>query len=67
MNLVRFVWKYMRKYKFQFGMGILTLFIVDVANIFIPKLTGTITDGLTAKTMGWAGVKQLVDFCGVII
>ena len=58
MNLVRFVWKYMRKYKFQFGMGILTLFIVDVANIFIPKLTGTITDGLTAKTMGWAGVKE---------
>ena len=31
---------------------------MDFANLFIPKLTGTITDGLTARTLGWDGVKQ---------
>lgn len=58
MNLFAFIWKYIKKYKVQYIAGILTLFIVDVANIFIPKMTGTITDGLTDKTMDWAGVKQ---------
>ena len=58
MNLFAFIWKYIKKYKVQYVAGILTLFIVDVANIFIPKMTGTITDGLTDKTMDWAGVKQ---------
>ncbi len=58
MDMVKFIWGYMKKYKFQFAAGIITLFIVDVANIFIPKLTGMITDGLTAKTMDWGGVKE---------
>ena len=58
MKAVAFIWKYIKKYKLQYLAGIITLFIVDVANIFIPKMTGTITDGLTAKTMDWAGVKQ---------
>ena len=58
MNVIPFIWKYVKKYKFQYLAGIITLFIVDVANIFIPKMTGTITDGLTAKTMDWAGVKE---------
>lgn len=58
MNLFAFIWKYIKKYRVQYIAGILTLFIVDVANIFIPKMTGTITDGLTDKTMDWAGVKQ---------
>lgn len=42
--------------------GIITLFIVDFANLFIPKLTGTITDGLTSRTMDWPGVKQCLIF-----
>lgn len=58
MNAISFVWNYVKKYKYRYVAGILTLFMVDVANIFIPKLTGTITDGLTARTIDWAGVKE---------
>ena len=31
--------------------------MVDFANIFIPKLTGVITDGLTAHSLDWSGVR----------
>jgi len=57
MKTLSFIFRYLEKYRFRYAAGILTLFIVDFANIFIPKLTGTITDGLTAGTMGWSGVK----------
>lgn len=57
MKTLSFIFRYLKKYRFRYAAGILTLFIVDFANIFIPKLTGTITDGLTAGTMGWGGVK----------
>lgn len=58
MDAVKFILKYLKKYKFQYAAGILTLFVVDVANIYIPKLTGTITDGLTARTLDWTGIKE---------
>ena len=48
--------QYIRQHKFQYAAGIITLFVVDYANLFIPKLTGTITDGLTAHTLDWNGV-----------
>lgn len=54
---LQFIAQYIRRHKYQYAAGILTLFVVDFANIFIPKLTGTITDGLTAHTMDWNGVK----------
>ena len=57
MKTLSFIFQYIKKYRFQYAAGIVTLFVVDFANIFIPKLTGTITDGLTAGSMGWAGVK----------
>ena len=41
----------------QYILGLITLFIVDFANIYIPKMTGNITDGLTAHTMDWSQVK----------
>lgn len=57
MNAVSFIMQYIKKYKVQYILGIIVLFVVDVANVFIPKLTGAITDGLTAKTIGWDGIK----------
>lgn len=57
MPTLSFIFQYIKKYRFRYIAGILTLFIVDFANIFIPRLTGTITDGLTAGTMDWDGVK----------
>lgn len=58
MNSFQFIFQYIKKHKFQYLAGILTLFVVDFANLFIPQLTGTITDGLTAHTMDWNGVKS---------
>ena len=58
MRTFSFIFRYIKKHKLKYTAGILTLFVVDFANLFIPKLTGTITDGLTARTLGWDGVKQ---------
>lgn len=57
MNAFQFICQYLKRHKVQYVLGILTLFIVDFANIFIPKLTGVITDGLTAHSLDWNGVK----------
>ena len=57
MNAFQFICQYLKRHKVQYVLGILTLFIVDFANIFIPKLTGVITDGLTTHSLDWSGVK----------
>ncbi|MBO5279377.1 MAG: ABC transporter ATP-binding protein [Lachnospiraceae bacterium] len=62
MKEFQFIFQYIKKHRFQYIAGIITLFVVDFANIFIPKMTGTITDGLKDGTMGWAGVKQGLIF-----
>ena len=58
MNAFQFICQYIRRHRLQYILGILTLFFVDYANIFIPKLTGVITDGLTAHSMDWGDVKR---------
>jgi len=58
MNSFQFIWQYIRRYKFRYIAGIITLFFVDFFNIFIPKVTGAITDGLTASALDMAGVKR---------
>lgn len=58
MNAFLFICQYIRRHRLQYVLGILTLFFVDYANIFIPKLTGVITDGLTAHSMDWGDVKK---------
>ncbi len=58
MNAFQFICQYIRRHRLQYVLGILTLFFVDYANIFIPKLTGVITDGLTAHSMDWGDVKK---------
>lgn len=57
MSSFRFILSYIKRHRLRYFAGIVTLFVVDFANIFIPKLTGTITDGLTAHTFGWADVR----------
>lgn len=56
MNTFQFIFQYIKRHRFQYVAGIITLFVVDFANLFIPKLTGTVTDGLTARTLDWDGV-----------
>ncbi len=58
MKEVRFIMQYIKKHKWQYIAGIITLFVVDFANLYIPRITGAITDGLTAHTLDWSGVKK---------
>jgi len=57
MEELRFIMQYIKRHKWHYLAGIVTLFVVDFANLYIPRITGTITDGLTAHTLGWSGVK----------
>lgn len=54
--MLQFLFRYIQKHKWQYIAGIITLFVVDIANIFIPKMTGVITDGLTQETISWNGI-----------
>lgn len=60
MKSIKFVSNYIYRHRFRYIAGIITLFIVDFANLFIPKLTGSITDGLTARILDWDGVVRLL-------
>ena len=56
MTTLRFIFQYIKRHRLQYILGIITLFIVDIANVFIPKMTGNITDGLKAGNIDWAGI-----------
>lgn len=58
MTTFQFIFQYIKRHRLQYALGILTLFVVDFANIFIPKITGIITDGLRAGNIDWAGIKH---------
>ncbi|WP_455618180.1 ABC transporter ATP-binding protein [Eisenbergiella sp.] len=62
MNSFQFIFQYIKRHKYQYTAGIITLFVVDFANLFIPRLTGAVTDGLTAHTMDWPGIKICLLF-----
>ncbi len=62
MKEVQFIMQYIKRHKWQFAGGIITLFVVDFANIYIPKMTGIITDGLTAGNFGWNDVLRHVIY-----
>ncbi|WP_317368535.1 ABC transporter ATP-binding protein [uncultured Tyzzerella sp.] len=51
MQLFKFILNYLKKYKYRYFAGILMLFIVDFMSILIPKITGTIIDGLTLNNI----------------
>lgn len=52
--------KYIVRHKWQYIGGLITLFAVDFFNIYIPRLTGNITDGLTAHTLDMMGILKIV-------
>lgn len=57
MGAFSFILQYIKRHKIQYSLGIITLFLVDLFNVFIPRLIGTITDGLTYHTFDWTDVK----------
>lgn len=56
MKQIYFIIQYIKKHKYHYIAGIITLFVVDLLNLIIPKLTGTITDGLQSHTMSFHDV-----------
>ncbi len=64
MEQFRFIWQYIKRHKWQYLGGIITLFILDFANLYIPKVTGVITDGLAARTMDMDGILRNI---GIIL
>lgn len=64
MAQLRFIWQYIKRHKWQYLGGIVTLFILDFANLYIPEVTGVITDGLAAHTMDKSGVLKNI---GIIL
>ncbi len=58
MKSFQFILQYVKRHRLRYFAGIITLFVVDYANIFVPKLTGTITDGLASRTFGWDEVRS---------
>lgn len=51
MSSFKFMWNYIKRHIWQFVLGILSLFVVDYALLFIPSLTAAVTDGLTAHAI----------------
>ena len=51
MNAFQFILQYVKRHRVRYILGIITLFLVDFFNIYIPRLTGAITDGLTANSI----------------
>ena len=50
--------------------GLITLYIVDYVNLFIPQYMGEVTDGLAAHTLDGRGVLMIclkIALCGVIV
>lgn len=56
MGSFRFIWKYIMRHKWKFICGLLALFVVDFASIYIPQLTAAVTDGLTEHKLDMDGV-----------
>lgn len=52
--------KYIKRYKWSYLLGIITLFVVDLLGLLIPEYTGKITDGLKDKTMDFQGILYMI-------
>lgn len=51
-----FIMQYIKRHKYRYLGGIITMFVVDFCNIYVPQMTGIITDGLTARSIDWTGI-----------
>lgn len=57
-----FIFAYIWKYKISYILGLLTLLMVDYANLFIPQITGDIIDGLASFQLDIQGVLRLIAY-----
>lgn len=56
MKNVKFMYHFVKPHLWRYLIGIVVLAIVDYASLFIPRITGELTDGLATHTMGMDGV-----------
>ena len=56
----KMILKYIGRHKWSYLGGIVTLFIVDFASLYIPEYIGEIIDGLTIGNMGLNGALRYV-------
>ena len=56
----KMILKYIGRHKWSYLGGIITLFVVDFANLYIPQYTGDIIDGLTIGNMDLTGALHYV-------
>lgn len=60
MNQKELLKRYIMKYKWFYLFGILILLLVDYMQLFIPKITGIITDGIKDGSMNSKGIITMV-------
>jgi len=60
----------LKKYALFYLLGIAVLFIVDYVGLYVPQLTGVVTDGLADHTLDLDGILRVVGqivLCGAIV
>ena len=60
----------LKKYAPAYALGVITLFIVDYVNLFIPQYMGEVTDGLEARTLDADGILAIclrMALCGIVV
>ena len=60
MKELKYISRYVKRHGLQYILGITALFAVDLMNVYIPRYTGEITDGLEAQTLDMDGVLGLI-------
>lgn len=60
MKELKYISRYVKRHGLQYILGIAALFAVDLMNVYIPRYTGEITDGLEAQTLDMDGVLGLI-------
>lgn len=60
MKELKYISRYVKRHGLQYILGIAALFAVDLMNVYIPRYTGEITDGLEAQTLDMDGVLNLI-------
>ncbi|MBE5890461.1 MAG: ABC transporter ATP-binding protein [Lachnospiraceae bacterium] len=64
MSPFRFMLPYLKKYKWRYFWGMIILFVVDIANVLIPRITGIIFDGLNDGTFD---LHDVVFYLGIFL
>lgn len=60
MREMKFAGRYIRRYIPQYLIGIIALLLVDLLNVYIPRFTGQITDGLETHTITMPEIWMLI-------